>query len=80
MRGKKLYYDAVFTGLIEVKDPRPAEDPHMVLVTVAKSHKGYKAGEELEVFRMHVVNKAGCRDGFIRVITADLPCFAGEEQ
>jgi len=70
---KKLYYDALFTGLVEVTNPVSVPDrPWKVEVTVAKTCKAYKAGDKLTVWRRDIVHKAGVRDGFIMVKTAKL--------
>ena len=72
-KSKTIYYDAIFTGLVPVRDCKLLEDG-MVQATVSETVKAYKEGEIIESFPYYFVNKlSGLKDGiFLKVCKAEI--------
>ena len=72
-KSKTIYYDALFTGLIPVRDCKRLADG-MVEGIVSKTTKAYKEGDVITSFPRYFVNKmSGLIDTyFIKVCTAEI--------
>ena len=69
-----LYYETLFCGLVTVKPVKRLEYGAFQ-VRVARANKAYRLGELLDVPARNLVNKAGVRNGFIRVRSADVRLY-----
>lgn len=68
---KQIYLDALFTGLIPVKDCK-AIDGGLIQGTVKSTIGAYKKGDIVKDFPRYFVNKAKSRGFHIMVTTANI--------